>query len=114
MSLWDSFKSTLRRWFLGQSAAEGGVKLQETPKPEASTPKEEPKTQKAAVDAEIVMPRQPQPSAGTSSESALDFANSLVKTLGQVMKTGLELAKKDDKKEEQKALPEASTEREPD
>ena len=109
MALWENFKATLRRWFLGQSAAEGGVKLKETPKPEAEPPTEPPRP-KPVVEPEIVTPRQPAPSGGTSSESALDFANSLVKTLGQVLKSGLELAKKDDTK----SLPAPSTDREPD
>lgn len=110
MALWEDFKSTLRRWFLGQSAAEGGVKLKEAPAPEAETPTAQPAPRKPVVEPEIIMPRQSAPSNSTSSEIALEFATTMIKTLGQAFKMGTELANK----ESPKSLPAPSTDREPD
>lgn len=113
MALWEDFKTTLRRWFLGQSAAEGGVKLKETPTPDSGQASEPPKPQKEVVEPEIVMPKKTRPPDATSSEIAFEFATSLVKTFGQIMQSGLDLAKKQDPK----SLPAQSasgSEREPD
>lgn len=117
MSLWQSFKDTLSRWFLGKTAEEGGVKMTTTaatpaPKP-APKPKPAPEPETEPEPEVMPMPRKKQ-ATSAPSEDAIALAGTVISGLTEILKTGVK-ALKDEKSS--KSLPPASADdstREPD